>query len=213
MATELLLYEAVAQEIGKPSAPPSSEDLVLFNSMAAGDVAALETLYNRYSPMVFALCARVVGDKTEAEDVLIDVFSQIWTRRTQFDPARGAPLTYILTIARSRALDRRRSRRGRPVLDDAAAASSAAGAPSDGPVGRLLAGEDALRVRAALAQLDEGPRRAIELSFLEGLTHAQIAEKLDRPLGTIKTIIRQGLIRLRELVRIPGRDAPDAHDM
>ncbi len=198
----------MAPETSNPSAPPIPDDFVLLDSIAAGDAAALESLYNRHSAVVFALCARVVGDKVEAEDVLIDVFNQVWTRGGQFDPARGAPLTYILTIARSRALDHRRSRRTREGTALAAAADNAVNAAadqasSDGPVARLVASEDADRVRAALAQLEPGQRRAIELSFFDGLSHAQIAAQLQRPLGTIKTVIRQGLIQLRQSVRIP----------
>lgn len=168
----------------------------------------MEVLYNRHSAVVFALCARIVGDKAEAEDVLIDVFSQIWTRGGQFDPARGAPLTYILTVARSRALDHRRSRRARDAMSLDAASDSGVNAAvtdhasSDEPVARLVASEEAHRVRAALAQLEPAQRRAIEMSFFDGLSHAQIAAQLDRPLGTIKTVIRQGLIRLRESIRI-----------
>ena len=192
---------------------PSQDDFALLESVAARDPAALEALYNRHSPAVFALCARIVGDRVEAEDVLIDVFDQIWTRGAQFDPARGAPLTYILTIARSRALDHRRSRRSRgtPASDGSGHTGSqpVAGIASGGPVDQLLATEAAQRVRAAMAQLEPGQRRAIELSFFEGLSHAQIAEKLSRPLGTVKTIIRQGLIQLRQCVRTPGGAGPE----
>ncbi len=201
----LWLHPVVAQDI-EPSTASSADDFTLLDAIAAGDAAAMETFYNRYSAIVYALCARIVGDRMEAEDVLIDVFSQIWTRRAQFDAARGAPLTYLLTIARSRALDHRRSsRRGRAALaplDDPAraVAAVATGAASDAPDGRLLAEEDAHGVRAALAQLDESHRRAIELSFFDGLSHSQIAEKLRQPLGTIKTMIRQGLIQLRKRV-------------
>ncbi len=204
----------MAQETPQPPARATPDDFALFDSIAAGDAAALETLYNRHGAAVFSLCARIVGDKTEAEDVLIDVFNQIWTRGGQFDPTRGAPITYILTIARSRALDHRRTRRsqgGTASLGVApnSAATMTADEASNGPVARLVASEAAHRVRAALARLEPGQRRAIEMSFFDGLSHAQIAEQLRRPLGTIKTIIRQGLIQLRQCVRIERDGGPD----
>jgi RNA polymerase sigma-70 factor (ECF subfamily) len=166
----------------------------------------LERLYDRHSPLVLAVCRRVLKDAAEAEDVLTAVFFELWSKADRFDASRGSPLTYLMTLARSRAIDRRRSRAARPVAlssDNRAAENAAAMASTaPSPLQSSDINEQRQRIRAALAELEPAQREAIECSFYEGLSHSEIAEKLQKPLGTVKTYIRQGLIRLRDRIRI-----------
>jgi RNA polymerase sigma-70 factor (ECF subfamily) len=175
-------------------------DAALMAAVAAGDRAALSDLYDRYAPLVYAVCVRIVRDAGDAEDVLIDVFAELWERRDRYDLSRGSPLTYLTTLARSRSIDRLRSRSGvRAAAADVAAAAPVAAAPD--AAGPVVLAEQRARVRAALAGIDPEHRQCVELNFYDGLSHSQIAERLGKPLGTVKTYIRQALIRLRETLR------------
>jgi len=181
------------------------DDFALMQAIAAGDRAALERLYDRHSPLVLAVSRRVLKDAAEAEDVLTTVFFEVWSRADRFDASRGSPLSYLTTLARSRAIDRRRSRAARPVAlsSENSAAENAAAMASTAPTPLQSSdiNEQRQRIRAALAELEPAQREAIECSFYEGLSHSEIAEKLQKPLGTVKTYIRQGLIRLRDRIR------------
>jgi RNA polymerase sigma-70 factor (ECF subfamily) len=154
---------------------------------------------------VVALCRRILGDPTEAEDAALDSFVQVWEKSDRYDPSRASPLTYLMTIARSRAIDRLRARRRRPVpvdWNDEAWPERESSQPV--PYDAAVEAERRDRVQAALRALSERERRPIELSFYAGLSHREIAERLVLPLGTVKTRIRQGLIRLRGLVHDDG---------
>jgi RNA polymerase sigma-70 factor (ECF subfamily) len=179
----------------------TADDFVLMKAIANGDRDALSILYDRHSPIVLAVCRRVLGDAAEAEDVLTDIFFEIWTRANRFDDARGCPLKYLLTIARSRAIDRRRSRAARSPKTSTQTELSNEAAPGPNPFQSSDLNEQRQIILAALEQLDPVQRTAVECSFYEGLSHSEIADRLQRPLGTIKTYIRQGLIRLRQSLR------------
>jgi len=172
------------------------------------DPAALATLYDRRAPIVLAVCQRVLGDRVDAEEVLEEVFFEVWQRADRYDPARGSPTTYLATVARARAIDRvrQRSRRlDRLVPGEEPIARSRH--PRDGdssPFGDAVAAERARRVRAALDCLDPRVRRVVELSFFEGWTHREISSQLSEPLGTVKTRIRRGLLQLRRVLSEPG---------
>jgi RNA polymerase sigma-70 factor, ECF subfamily len=185
----------------------SLNDYALMEAIAAGDQAALAELYDRHSGVVLALALRIVRDRMASEDLLIDVFWELWRKSDRYDPKRGSPLTYLLTLARSRAIDRRRSaaRHGMIRLETDVghpAGQSEPLAKSVGPSHNVIAHELGQRVRAAMGRLDPSQRQAVELSFFDDLSHSQIAERLGKPLGTIKTNIRQGLIHLRESIRM-----------
>jgi len=170
---------------------------------AQGDPEALESLYSRHSAAVFGLCVRIVGDRGEAEELLEDVFWQLWQHRERYDAERAAPLTYLMTLARSRSIDRLRFRRRRaPVWIDASEGPEADGVWTGAadPLDDVLAGERRAKVHAGLAQLSDAHRRAISLSFFSGLTHQEIADQLGEPLGTVKTRIRRGLLALRQVL-------------
>ena len=179
----------------------SPDDWALMLAIAGGDRAALSALYDRHSPLLLAICRRVLKDANEAEDVLTDIFFEVWRKADRFDAARGSPLTYLVTLSRSRAIDRKRSRDSRPKItsDFTDAASETAPAPT--PLQSIDIQEQRQQVRVALANLDATQREALECAFYDGLSHSEIAQKLNRPLGTIKTYIRQGLIQLRESLR------------
>jgi len=148
----------------------------------------LGEFYDRYAGLVNALALRILRDRSEAEDIVQEVFVQAWRQAARFDPARGSPEAWLCTMARTRSLDRLRrkvSRREEP---------SESAPASTGPPATL----EGLAVRKALEGLPENQRRALELAYYEGLTQSEIAERLGEPLGTIKTRIRSAMIQLRE---------------
>lgn len=188
-------------------------DKQLMRAIQQGSEAALEQFYGRYASTVLALCLRIVHGNSEAEDVLEQVFWEIWSKADRYDEARGAPLSYLLLLARSRALDRvraqqRRERRTTTLGSlDELEHISVAGSADDSPLDHALVDEQRARVRAALDELDPRQRQVVELNFFDGLTHAEIADQLELPLGTVKTRIRRGLGVLRKHLRTqPQRD-------
>ena len=174
-------------------------DQELIKRVAGGEADALATLYDRHERALYSLVFRIVQDQGEAEDVVQEVFSQAWSQAARHDESRGAVGAWLLTIARSRAIDRLRARRARP---DSAAADeremSALRDPLPSQDTLLLSGEQAARVRAALEHLPLLQRIAIELAYYEGLSQSEIAERLEQPLGTVKTRMRLALLKLRE---------------
>ena len=176
----------------------------VLRAIAGGDEQSLSTLYTRYKLILFSLILRIVHSQPEAEDVLQEVFLQVWRKAADFDEARGRPFTWLVTLARSRAIDRLRALDSRD--------RTAAEAARDVPDSISDASDDALKseqgeiVRGALAQLPEEQRRILVLAYFEGLTQSEIAERLTTPLGTVKTRMRSGMIRLRELLRGRAED-------
>jgi RNA polymerase sigma-70 factor (ECF subfamily) len=173
-------------------------DIEILRAIAGGDEQALSALYDRYRLILFGLILRILHSQPEAEDVLQEVFLQVWRRAADFDETRGRPFTWLVTLARSRAIDRLRSlgSRDRTVQE---AARDVSDSISD-------AAEDAVKseqgeiVRRALQELPEEQRRTLLLAYFEGLTQSEIAERLNTPLGTVKTRMRSGMMRLRELL-------------
>jgi RNA polymerase sigma-70 factor (ECF subfamily) len=181
--------------------PESLDDIALMQAIVRREKPALSLLYDRHSPMLLALCRRVLKDADEADEVLTDVFFELWTKADRFDATRGNPLTYLVTLTRSRAIDRCRSRASRPKITSDYTDAAAVADPVPDPLQAMNLNELQQQVRQALAGLDPVQRQALECSFYEGLSHSEIAEKLRRPLGTVKTYIRQGLIRMRDSLR------------
>ena len=185
-------------------------DAPLVAAMAAGDRDAFATLYDHYAPRVYGMAMRVLGRDADAEAVVSDVFLSLWKDPKGFDPSRGPFRTYVLLLARSRSIDRLRASATRAKRMEAAAAESlpemVKRQHSDRPDNRLVEDENSDQVRSAVGRLDAKQRTPLEMAYFQGLTHAEIAEKLGEPLGTIKTRIRTALQTLRSALRSVGRD-------
>jgi RNA polymerase sigma-70 factor (ECF subfamily) len=177
-------------------------DCELLAQVADGDRRAFSALYDRYAPRLLGLIVRILGIRCEAEDVLQDTFLQVWSSAGRFDPAKAPADVWLMLLARSRALDRLRRRK--PVADGWVERAAVDDPPAE--AGRK---EEACRAHAAVCNLPPHQRQAVELAFFQGLTHEEIAARLNAPLGTVKTRIRQGLIRLRAHM-IPPTAGPDA---
>ncbi len=185
-----------------PTAGDRSDDAAaLIARIAQGDREAFSRFYDAFARTTFGLIRRVLRDSGPAEEVLQEVFWQVWRDASQFDPRRGSPETWLLMRAKSRAIDMLRSIRRREKtfvmrVDESVAhpAQPGADAPAAAVEGRGL-------LESALAQLPAAQRRVIELAFFEGLTQSEIAARLGEPLGTVKTRARLGLERLRGVVR------------
>jgi RNA polymerase sigma-70 factor (ECF subfamily) len=173
----------------------------LIRRMAAGDRQALAPFYDRYGSLAYSLVLRIVRDRADAADVLQDVFWEAWQHADRYDAERGTPEAWILTRARSRAIDRVRSVRRRGATFVAPVDEAIAATPDEGRPDPADLASDRTRVASALGQLPEAQREAIELAYWGGLTQTEIAEKLGQPLGTVKTRIRLGMERLRGALR------------
>lgn len=171
----------------------------LVQRAAAGDHAALAELYDATSHLVFGLALRILGDRHEAEDAVVEVYAQAWRTAKSYDPQRGTPGSWLLTLTRSRAIDMLRSRKRERATDPIESAGDVqANTPS--PEDATADAERHRCVRRALERLAVEQREAIELAYFSGLSHTEIATQLGQPLGTIKTRIRLGMMRLRELL-------------
>jgi len=183
-------------------------DGALIARAAGGDERALGALYDRYGAVLYAVAYRIVGGRADAEEVVVDAFAQVWRDAPRFEAGRGSVAGWLTTIARSRALDlvRARSRRERAVGAAAAAADRQDAPPAMGdllgdPAASLDQDERRRQVRHALDALSPPQRQAIELAYFEGLSQSEIAERLQEPLGTVKTRVRLGMQKLRECLR------------
>ena len=168
--------------------------------IAARDEKALRELHDLYAGYCFAVCLRVLDDRHDAELVLTDVFAELWRKPDRFQPQRGTVLGYLVVLSRSRAIDHARANRQVQSRSLSAGDAMIIG-PDAHPASASMADERRAGVRAALQSLPAEQREAVELAFFRGLTHPAIAEKLSKPIGTIKTHIRQGLLRLRDMLK------------
>ncbi len=170
----------------------------LIAGVADGDQSAFAALYDVLAPTLYGVVRRVLRDPSQAEEVTQEVFVDIWRQSARFDSARGSVRTWAVTIAHRRAVDRVRSEQSHRDRHESVA-TGAVDSPVSPEEGALEA-DDRRRARAAMATLPPQQREALELAFYDGLTHVQIAERLDVALGTVKTRIRDGLIRLRTVM-------------
>lgn len=190
-----------ARELSNANAEARRRDqelIALVQRVAQGDQGALATLYDHTNRLIYGLIMRVLGDVSTAEEVLLDVYTQVWRQAATYDTGRGSPLAWLTTIARSRAIDRLRSgwqeQQRREPLDIISDAPTHEANPEE----TTVASERQRFVRAALAKLAPEQREVIELAYYGGLSHSEIAARLKQPLGTVKTRTRLGMIKLRE---------------
>jgi len=179
----------------------SEEDLL--QRAGRGDARAFDQLYDRMAPRLFGLLRQMLHDEREAEDVLQDGFVLLWERAATFDAERSKAFTWAVMLFRHKAIDRMRmlGRRNR-LVDSAVLEQITLGAPAHAGVDEeVQANERGVVVHEALNELPKEQRQLIEFAFLKGLTHHVIAESLGIPLGTVKTNIRRGLLRLRDLLK------------
>ena len=175
-------------------APNKRDEAALIERICAGDETAMAEMYDRYSGIVYGVALRVLGDASAAEDVLQEIFLQLWRNPQAFDANRGRLPSWLAVIARNRAIDHLRKR---PQEDDIAGLPISTGVNLEDESAQRLAVE---KIRGALGQLPAEQRRALEMAFFEGMTHTEIAGKTGEPLGTIKTRIRAGLLAVRKAV-------------
>jgi RNA polymerase sigma-70 factor, ECF subfamily len=179
----------------------ASDDLAIVRRMVAGEPDALAELYDRFAPLVLAVARRILGAAGDAEEVLQEAFLQAWNQAERYDAGRSSVSTWLVLIARTRALDRLRSRGAR----DRTAAAAAAEPPPPDTSSRLdehvLHRERRRRVKEVLAAIPEEQRRVLELAFYEGLSQSEISTRTGTPLGTVKTRALLGMKKLREALR------------
>jgi RNA polymerase sigma-70 factor (ECF subfamily) len=183
-------------KIGVPSAEANAmpTDLALVTAIRSGDQGAMAALYDRYSSIVYAVALRVLQDTGGAEDVLQDIFMQLWRNPGAFDASRGNMAAWLAVITRHRSIDALRRRRPQADIEDVVL-SVEPDMASDADRSRAME-----KVRGALQTMPSPQRSALEMAYFEGLTHAEIADKTGEPLGTIKTRIRTGLLSLRKVL-------------
>lgn len=201
-----VVKRAAVRDSSPPLSLPTREVdwTALLQRLVNGDQSAMAELYDGTNTLVFGLAFRILGERAAAEDVVVEVYMQVWKQAQKYDAQRGTPLSWLLTVTRSRAIDALRARqrlRNPEPLETATEAR--ADAPDPEEASSLV--ERRRIVCRALESLSAEQRQVIELAYFSGLSHTEIAEKLGQPLGTIKTRIRSGLLRLRELL---GAAAP-----
>jgi RNA polymerase sigma-70 factor (ECF subfamily) len=178
------------------------DDVTLLQLMAQDRTEALGALYDRYNRLVFSLALAIVGDDATADEITLDVFMRLWRQAGTYQVEKARVSTWMTVIARHLAIDALRRRKARPEAQSADWPQ-----PTPLPAGGRTIEESVeltlqrQRVRAAVAQLPPDQRQALALAFFKGLTHAQIAEALEQPLGTVKTRIRLAMQKLRSLLR------------
>ena len=186
------------------SSQPDLNSLIV--RVAAGDQLAMASLYDTSSRALHSLLLRILGDHASAEEVLLDVYMQVWRQAASYDGLRGSPMAWMTTIARSRAIDRLRSGRQERVLRDSFE-SFGEQARSEVDVEEIAAiAEVQGKVRQALTTLPAEQREVIELAYYGGLSHSEIALQLEQPLGTVKTRIRSGMMKLRDVLQSGGAE-------
>ena len=186
----------------QPERAQDVHDIALLKAIAAKDEAALAMLYDRYRIILFGLLMRILNSREEAEDVLQETFLQVWRKAADFDQNRGRPFTWLVTLARSRGIDRLRTLSARERLAEAGA-REVPEQTSDAATDAFKSEQRGL-VTNALAQLPDEQKRPIMLAYFDGLTQSEIATRLGAPLGTVKTRMRTGLMKLREM--LAGKD-------
>ncbi|HCI72688.1 MAG: hypothetical protein CL662_09310 [Bacteroidetes bacterium] len=191
--------------IGKFLNQDNSRDKDLLKRIARKDPVALSLLYDQYNRLLFGLLLSILKKKTEAEDLLQDVFTNIWEKADQFDPERGTGYTWIVSLTRNKGIDRLRSKvykeqkKQSTSLDDEAVFHPLY-SNENNPLEDTILSDRAERLKNALLQISEKQREVIQISYFDGLSQTEISDEYDIPLGTVKTRMRDGMIKLREIL-------------
>jgi len=172
-------------------------ELAQLRQAGRGEAEALRGLYERYAPTIFAVALRILTNRSEAEDIVQETFLEVWRRAKEYDPRRGSPIAWMITIGRTRAIDRLRARASQDrTLAQSEVAQPQVFLPPDATEGR----EIRERVQAAMAGLPAEQRRVLELAYFEGLSQSEIAQKTGDALGTVKTRVRLGMEKLSAML-------------
>ena len=176
-------------------------DAGLLQRIVARDATAVGELYDRHSSLLFGVIMRILRNRSDAEEVLQEVFARVWTRADTYDERLGRPAAWLTRMARNRAIDRLRARRTSGEADgDSTESAREPHVPSAGPTPEDAAGdaERTGRIQSAMAQLPDEQRELIVAAFFEGYTHSELAARFRLPLGTVKTRIRNGMLAMRD---------------
>jgi RNA polymerase sigma-70 factor, ECF subfamily len=186
-----------------PSGPTDrARDRDLLARVARGDVAALRSLYDQHAPRAITIAYRILRNREEAEDIVQETFLEVWRRAAQFDPGRGGAVAWVVTIARSRAIDRLRARSiaGRTIASAAEEAEAMSPVAPPTPALEAERRRDERRIADALGALPPAQRRTIELAYFEGLSQSEIAARTGCPLGTVKMRVKLAMAKLAALL-------------
>lgn len=184
----------------RPTELSTQTDAELFHALKAGQPQALGILYDRYASLVYRLALRVLANSQEAEDLTQEIFLTLWRHGT-YNPTRGSLSSFLTTLTRSRAIDKLRSRSTSRKFFQRWSQTMTAETSFPSPFEAASLSQRSQKVRSALAQLPENQRQVLEMAYYEGLSQSEIAKQLNIPLGTVKTMVRQGLLKLRENLR------------
>jgi RNA polymerase sigma-70 factor, ECF subfamily len=178
------------------------EELVLIKKIGEGDRESFARFYEKFGGVIYSTALRVLNDHRDAEDVAQEVFVMIWEKARMYDPARGKPLTWAVTMTRNKAIDKLRSLQRRFRLRDELEeeAKSDDFTTSRGPMDDVENTERVGILRSAVLKLSKEQREVIEMAYFSGLTQNEIADRLNEPLGTVKARIRRGMLKLRRMV-------------
>ena len=183
-----------------------ARDRELLARVAQGDIAALRAIYDQHASRAITIAFRILRNREEAEDIVQETFLEVWRRAAQFDPGRGGAVAWVVTIARSRAIDRLRARNiaGRTIASAAEGNGVLVPLPSPSPATETERRRDEKRVAEALGTLPPAQRRTIELAYFEGLSQSEIAVKTASPLGTVKMRVKLAMAKLAQLLGDEG---------
>jgi RNA polymerase sigma-70 factor (ECF subfamily) len=184
-----------------PRDDEAARDTALVRAMAAGSTDALSDLYDRHAGVVFGLARRIVSRPEDAEEVVQDVFAQIWRQAARYDEGRATVAGWLVMLTRARAIDRLRARQARPDEDrgqSSASSNLTLAAPEPTPETATLTREQSIQIADALGALPDAQRTLLDLAYFEGLSHSQISARTGVPLGTVKTRIRSAMDTLRQ---------------
>ena len=175
-------------------------DSALIEKMIAGDEAALSTMYDRYAPMLFGVLMRILRDEQAAEEILQDLFLQLWRNANRFDASRGSLSGWLLVIGRNRAISRLRGRGSREVLEEADGDYASVFVSAQNLEDEAARTQLMNRLTTAIATLPPEQRQAVELAYFEGMTQSEIATRTGAPLGTVKTRVRTAMQSLKQIL-------------